>query len=353
VIAILLVAWLAPPTVVLVTGAAPGPDAGRIETARDQLRTRYRVVDGPRDALEGYTVPPSPEESTRDALERAHQRMRRFDLAGVRQALAEAREASTHLPPTDEGRRLAAVVALREAELAIVAKDRPGQRRAAAFALSIDPALTPDPQRVPPPVVELVAQVRQAIAKQARVRVRVETTPAGGRVVMGDRSATAAPAEIEVPPGPLVVWGSREGSAPRALWLDKPSDAIKIELEPLDDAARLRPLVGTLRQAAPEHRRSAALALADALGVDAVALLDADAREPAVYTRRIPALAATPPPAPALVTPPEPPAPPPHTPVYKRAWFWAVLGGVAVASAGAVAIYYFAQPESVSYTCCR
>ena len=352
----MLAAWLAPPTVVLVTGAAPGPDPARIEAARDELRTRYRVVDGPRDALEGYAVPPSAEENTRDALERAHQRLRRFDLAGVRQALAEARLAATRLPPTEEGRRLAAVVALREAELAIVAKDRPGQRRAAAFALSIDPALTPDPQRVPPQVVELVAQARQAMAKQAPMRVHVETSPPGGRITVSDRVAGSAPVDVEVVPGPVVVWASREGSAPRAVWIDKPSDTIKIDLEPLDDAGRLRPLVGTLRQAAPEHRRTAALALADALGVEAVALLEADTPEPVVYTRRIATLAATPPPPAALVTPPAETAaaPPPRTtPVYKRAWFWAVIGGVAVASAGAVAIYYFAQPENVSYTCCR
>jgi len=352
----LLALFVAPPTVVLVTGPAPGPDSARIEAARAELGKRFRIVDAPREVLEGYTMPPAPDELVRDALERAHQGMRRFELAAVRQALAEAREAAARLAPTDAGRQLAAVVALREAELAMVVHDRAGQRRAVAFVLSIDPALTPDPQRVPPPLVQLIEDVRRTLAKSARVRLRVETTPPAARIVVGDRVAGRAPTDIESGPGPLVVWATRDGSTPRALWTEAHEDqTISIELEPLDQAARLRPLVSALRQAGAQGRRAAALALAAALGVDSVAMLDGDARAPTIYGRQI---MATPAPEPApsqLVRAGEPAAPPPvaRAPLYRRAWFWAVVGGLAAASASAVAIYYFSQPDTLSYTCCR
>jgi hypothetical protein len=340
---------------VLVTGAAPGPDPSRIEAARAELASRFELVEGPRDVLEGYATPAPAGEQVRDALERAHQHLRRFDLPSVRQTLAEARQASLQLAPTPESRRLAALVALREAELAMVARDRAAERRAAAFALSIDPSLAPDPRREPPLLVASIERTRQALSKLARVSVRVETLPPAGEVHLGEHTVGPAPVELQVPPGPLVVWATRDGFAPRALWSDAAVGTVTIELEPLEDAARVRPLVQALRQADAAHRRAAALALVDALGVDAVALLESDGRVPVVYQRRLPEPSPPPPPTPAFqLAAREPPmAASSRAPVYRRAWFWAVVGGAVVASLGAFAMYYYSQPETVSYTCCR
>src|SRR5262249_52397179 len=103
-------------------------------------------------------------------------------------------------------------------------------------------------------------------------------------------------------------------------------------------------------------RRAAALALADALGVDAVAVLESDGKAPVVYQRRILEPQPAPSPEPVLAQPvqeTERMSAATTTPFYKRAWFWAVVGGAAVASAGMVVLYYYSQPETVSYTCCR
>src|SRR5437879_3753874 len=99
----------------VMVGAPPAPESPRLEAARAALAKTYQLSERPglRGLLEGFARPPSVEERVRAALDRAHAKLRRFELAAVREALAEAAGAAAELPPTSEGRALAAEVAVR------------------------------------------------------------------------------------------------------------------------------------------------------------------------------------------------------------------------------------------------
>src|SRR5262245_61401457 len=82
-----------PPAAALVAGE-PAPPAARLDDARRRLAARYRLV-GDRELLEAS---PDAAAVARAALERAHQRLRRFDVAAVGAALGDARAAVELLP---------------------------------------------------------------------------------------------------------------------------------------------------------------------------------------------------------------------------------------------------------------
>jgi hypothetical protein len=271
-------------TAALVVGAPPAPAPAQIEAARATLGRRYRLVgdDDVRAVLEGFARRPPPAAGVREALDRAHQALRRLELGAVKSALAEARARSTRLPPTAESAAIMTELALREATLAQLEGDERAEVAAMTLALSIDPDLRLDPDRHPPALTKLLSRVRAGAARATAVSVHIESQPPGAAVIVAGRRRGVTPFVIEVShAGPQLVWLTRDGSFPRAVRTDEAARG-PIALEPLDAEHRLGPLVDAVRQIGGE-RRPAAEALAAALGVDAIAVLDGDRADPTIY----------------------------------------------------------------------
>ncbi|HUS66804.1 MAG TPA: PEGA domain-containing protein [Kofleriaceae bacterium] len=330
-------------------GGAPGPDEPHLEQARATLGRGCRLLDDARtrEVLERISRTSSAEERVRSALQRAHLRLRRFDFAQVQQLLDEARAAAGALPPSAEGRALAAEVGLREAEVALVAGDVAAQMRGMSLALAIDPALKLDPAREPPTLVQLLEHVRAERGSRARLNVRVETTPPGARLFVAGEWRGETPLMVDLVQGPHVLWLSRDGYRARAERVVASAGvAVEVALEPIGEVERLRPLVDAVRQSDGERRGQAALALAAALGVDSVAVLDAGADAPALYTRPPPVV-----PRGAELRRAEAPRP---RPWYRRGWVWGTIAGAAVVIGVVAGVAgYYGTPEQVSATCCR
>jgi hypothetical protein len=307
-------------------------------------------------ALERFTHRPSPEERAREALARAHARLRRFDAAEARRALDEARAAAGELSPTPEARQLAVQVSVQEAELALVQNDNAGGVRAMRLALAADPHLALDETRVAPPLVALLARARDELAHAHAVTLTVISQPPGARVWAGEAWRGETPLALELPEGPTLLWLARDDFRVHALAARATAGAtLTATLEPLDPADRLRPLVDAVRQTAGAARREAALALAGAIGVDALLVVDAGS-SPELYGRPR-AAAAAPAPAPAVdVAAPAPRAlsPAPRQPWYKKAWPWLLIAGGSAVAATAVGLgVRFGTSTINTITCCR
>ena len=339
----------------LLVASQPQPEAAALEALRHSLAGRCRFEEAPpvRAVLEGFERPPSVEERTREALARAHARMRRFDAAGVEQALEEARSAAVAAPPTVEARQLFVQLALQEAELgAVLGHDAAAQTRAMRLALAADPDLTLDEARASPAMVALLKRARVELLAAPRVHVRVASQPPGAGVwAAGWRGET--PISIELPVGPAIVWLARAGHRGRAVVLDAADGAeVSTALEPLSDAERLRPLVDAVRQAPADRRQQTSLAVAAELRVDAVVVLEPGATSPTVYEAVAPRiLPTTPPPAAAPIV--ATPSPRRH-PWYKKAWPWIVIVGSAAAAATAIGVgVAYGGGQDLSLSCCR
>jgi hypothetical protein len=338
----------------LLVAAQPQAEPAALEAVRQSLGGRCRFEEPPavRAVLEAFDPPPSPEERTREALARAHARMRRFDVAGMRQALDEARGLAVSAPPTSEGRQLFVQLALQEVELLTVAGQNTGaQVRALRLGLAADPDLTLDEARASPAMVALLQRARVELLAAPRVSVRVESQPPGAGVwASGWRGET--PLAIDLPAGPAIVWLARPGYRGHAVLFDAGDSAqVTTELEPLSDAERLRPLVDAVRQAPPDRRRLAALAVATQLRVDAIVVLEPGATAPAIYEAAPRPL--VPGPAPAAVPGLASPVPPRRA-WYKKAWPWIVIVASAAAAATAVSVgVVYGSGQNVTLTCCR
>jgi hypothetical protein len=334
---------------------APSP-AARVEEARRQLSPRYRLV-GERTLLE---EPTDRAAQPRAALERAHQRLRRFDLNAVASELADARAAAAALEPTAEARALTAEIEVREAELAIVQRDPRAQERAMALALSARPDLTLDPEREPPPLVALVARTRSAIARAPRAILHVESTPPGAQLWVGGVPCGTAPVELELPLMPQVISAVLDGYQPTSVRVADAAHPVTLALRPLDGRQRLQQLVERIRRGDAAQRRQAAEALAAALPADAVFLLGSDGALRELTARTAP----PPPPRPISLSPSSSAArpaiattaaaPAPARPWYRRGWTWGIIAGVAAAAVVAGVVGYLATPPpAVDLTCCK
>jgi len=334
----------------LVVAAQPEPDEAALEAARRALPGCELVADPAlRGVLEGFERPATPEERARDAMGRAHGKLRRFDAAGVHQALDEAWAAAVELPANAEGRQLVVQLALEQAELAVIEHDAAAQVRAMRLALAVDPELRLDEGRASPATVALLGRARAEAAHAAPVTVEIVSQPPGAQVWAGGwRGET--PLSQALPEGPAVVWLSRPGYRNRALRLTvAPGARVDAALEPLSEAERLRPLVDALRQSAGETRRQPALALAAALGVHAVAVVEASGGAPTVYAPEPPAPAAVA--ADLLVIPA---APSRRSPWYKKTWPWVlIVGGAAVAATAVGVGVAYGSPSVPTLSCCR
>lgn len=342
----------------IVVAAQPEPDATALKSVRQKFGGCRFVADAEmQPALERFDRPPPVEERVRDALASAHARMRRFDTVGVRQALDDARRVASELPATSEARQLMVSWALQSAELAGIAHDAAAQLRAMRLALSVEPELQLDAGRNSPTMVALLLAARSQRARAQRVGVPIASEPAGAQVwAAAWRGET--PATVELPAGPTIVWLSQAGHHSRIVEVNASDGArVKETLAPLAPAERLRPFVDAVRQAAPDWRRQPALALAAAVGVDGVIVVDPDGVAKLYDT---PPPLAPPPVASAAATPP--PAAPTvaltaassRRPWYKRTWPWVLLVGGAAAAATAVSVgVVYGAPPSVSLSCCR
>jgi hypothetical protein len=323
------------------------PDEARANAVRTSLAARYRMVDAApvREALEQIRRETPAEERVRETLLRARQRLRKFDQAGLARTLDEARQAAAALPPTSEGRMLLAEVSVCAAEAASLAGDSGAAARHMREALGAEPELLLDPVRYPPALVELGARVRSELARQPEVPIEIASTPPGARVFAAGNWRGETPLRLSAKPGPLMVWLVRDGFRPTSLRIDGPAP-VPVVLVPLDERARLVPLVEAVRRAGGEARRQAALALAAALDVSVIAVLDGG-ETPIEYRREQPQ------PERRVDLVEQPRAATPKA-WYKRGWVWGVVASsvIVVAVVAGVAGYY-GQKEEISATCCR
>jgi hypothetical protein len=336
----------------LVVASQPEPEPAILDAARRQVADRCRFIEdaASRGALERFARPTSPEDLLRDALARAHARMRRFDAAGVHDALDQARAAVTSLPPTTEAQKLVVQVALDAAELAIIEQDSAAQLRAMRLALAVEPSLRLDDARGSPVMLALLARARGSLERAQRMSIPIESQPAGARVWTGGwRGET--PMALELSEGPALIWLSRAGYRSRAVPIDvTPSTRIAVTLEPLSEGERLQPLVDALRLTPRESRPQPARALAAALGVDAVVVVEAGSPTPIVYAAEMPA------PAAERISPPARPATTAARPRpwYKKTWPWIVIAGGATLAATAVGVGVgVGAAPPPTFTCCR
>jgi hypothetical protein len=163
------------------------------------------------------------------------------------------------------------------------------------------------------------------------------------------------PLSLELPDGPTLIWLVHPEARTRALVAQASAGAaVTAKLEPVEAAERLRPLVDAVRQTAGGARREAALALAGAIGVDALVVVEPGS-EPEVYGRRPPPPPAASAPPPLLAAPTlRAVSPPRQRPWYKKPWPWVLIVGGAAVAATAVAVGVTLGTSTVgTITCCR
>lgn len=346
----------------LVLLAPPVADAAAIARAGEAAAGRCRIDPTMPAPLQGFDRPPPAEARADEALARAHARMRRFDLEGVRRGLADAWSALADLPPPRGGRERLVRWALQRAEAAIIEHDEAAERRALRLALSVDPDLELDGARAAPTLVTQAAAAREERARAPRRTVRVETRPAGARLWASgvEDGRLVTPASLELPAGPEVLWLELPGHHGRLIELAVGPATVEVTaaLAPLSPEERLRPLVEAVRAASPAERPAAAAALAAVLGVGALVLVEADgssslSRAPDTEARMAPATS-EPSSGAEPVAPPVPPPRPAQRSWYRMAWPWVVLvAGAAVIGTAVTLGVVYGQPQPASLSCCR
>jgi len=240
-------------------------------------------------------------------------------------------------------------VSLQEAELALVQNDSVAGVRAMRLALSAEPGLSLDEGRVAPPLVALLARARAELGRVRPLSVTFISEPPGARVWAAGAWRGETPLSVALPEGPTLVWIARHDYRIRTLVTDiKDGLSLTTALDPIAPPERLRPLVDAVRETAGEARRESALALAAAVGVDAVLVVDA-AVSPALYARELAA-------EPAVATSTRVVGPPPtrRRPWYKKAWPWVLIVGGAAAVATSIGLgVALGSSTTTSITCCR
>ncbi len=281
---------------------AAGVDGLRIASLRNKLAEKYRLLDDEkkRALLEGTASQRSRADSVRDRLSKAAAKLRSFDMPQVRFALAEAQIEAAKLPPSAEGRKLVAEVALRQAALAIVEHDERLADRCMQFALSADPTLTLDSAREPPPLIALQEHIRAQRAARPSAQLRVISEPAGSEIAVENATGNA-PLTLRAAVGPVVVWATHADREATNVRFEVRDGANELAISlPIQDAnAALEPLLATLRQVTASERAEAANRLAIALRVDLVVLASPDLTQLEIY--RLPRFAAKPQPKPKVV----------------------------------------------------
>jgi hypothetical protein len=301
-----------------------------------------------------------------------------FARAAERLADAEQALIAGRVPSTELTRALAEIELWRGACLWLAKKRAPALERW-ALAARLQPGARPD--RIFPPEVHAAFAHRPPAPRAVSVDVRL--APAGARLWLDGKLASG---KVSAQPGLHYVVVERADLVAQASLTNVTRSGAELAVS-LRDAA---PPTDALRQAV-ERVRAAPLGADEGLGVSralerplwivsrADAGLRADryaAADPArpvahveaargeslveqlcsvegTCARPAPAPSLAPPPPPPVISlgPPTPAAPPPrpHTPVWKRAWFWGVIAGSAVVVAGAATGIALAAGSSRDY----
>jgi hypothetical protein len=279
-----------PQQTIALVAASPLPDLGpRIAEVRRELGVSFRLVESRsvRRVLETDERELPSRTKLLEALTRAHELQRRFDPAGMAMALDEGEQAAHELAPTEGDRKLLRELFVQRAVLEL-SRHRPAfALRAMRFAVSVDPSSQLDPDVYSPPIVDLSREIRAIRDRSQKATLRVETDPPDAELTIESRVRGRTPLEVtDLAQGPVVVWLERAGHRPRSEWVDlSVRQDLVSKLTPLDDEDRLAPLVEALRRARGDDQRPAAIAIAEALSVDAVAVVGAAPGAVAVFRR--------------------------------------------------------------------
>jgi hypothetical protein len=346
------------------------PWRGAGETARDLAAKPYLKLDlqRPEALLEARAGPPpgdpaaAAEVAARQALARSRELYRQLKLAEAVSLLTQARSRlGRHAATRDQVRLLGRL----SFELALNHLALQDQQAAVSDMASADNLgfRGPEPGAVSPEVEAFVTRVRGQLSAAPRGTLAVQIKPAGGTLLLDGKPA---PARVEVTPGLHHLRAQRPGHQPRGLLQQVApgkQHRLTLDLEPIPPAQ-------TARLALERYRAGAAptdlgLPLARALGPDTAVLevRNGPASELSGRLHWTGKQAAAPPPRPECTAPARAPladclgprlyrlaagrtleqaTPPPSAPpVYKRWWFWTLVGAGVAAGAGAgVGIYY-------------
>jgi hypothetical protein len=327
--------------VALVVATPASTDEAAVLKARTELEDRFELSNDAelRSVLERDE---EPIRRAQEALAVARQALRRFEMDAARRALSEAQERAGLLTPTADARALVVEVAVREAELARVESRAAEVTRHLGEALSIDPTLSLDRDLYAPPLIAQLAALRTRTEQAPKVSVKIDTVPSGARVLVGGAERCCTPLTVSLSAGWQVLWFHADRYRPAMMQLLLSSSGpVSVPLVAESRAERVRPMVAAVRGAvAGEDRERAAATLRNALGVDAVAVLDRPGEAPVLYERSVEpaapaAVAVAPPPPTETSTEEGPPAAPGF---FARRWpaFAAVLVGAGLVAGGAV-----------------
>jgi hypothetical protein len=268
--------------------AAPGCGAGCLTAARAQAADRFELP--PLDPelqrlLEGGQRPRSPEERTKEALTNAKEQLRRFDLLAARITLDAAWAVAEGLPPTREGREIVVEVAIRDAELALVAGDSPRAIEAMQLALSVDAQLQLDPTRYSPTLLRTLERARASRERALPSTLSLATEPNGAHVSTSGADRCTTPCRLDLLEGQHLLWLQLDGYAPKMIRLKLPTQARPVSLDKLPAPVQTASLIDALLRARGPQRESLATELARGLGVDELILA-----EPGGVTAALPSL---------------------------------------------------------------
>ncbi|MBK7862534.1 MAG: hypothetical protein IPJ65_28785 [Archangiaceae bacterium] len=268
-------------------------EPSKLDTLRTRLTPQLELTDSPevRRVLE---QPDDAERRVTEALARARQALRKFDLETARAALSAARESISELAPTRSARALAVEVAVREAEVTLVASKSADLSQPFGVALAIDPTLSLDRDLFSPPLVAQLSSIRAARDRAPRITLEVDTTPPGARVFAAGQEHCCTPLYLKLGAGWQVLWAQRDGYQPNLLRLSASSNGpVSMALTAQPAANRLKPLVEAVRALEPADEASAARALLAELHVEVLVVVEQGA-EPRQYRAAPPAAVTAP-----------------------------------------------------------
>lgn len=339
------------------------PAAARLAWQIAALRLAADLPAPLRAAMEGEPAPPPfaldlrPERAAYAAFE--------YERAG---ALLSAVEIETL------GRATAAQLAPALAELyllrgvlAVAQRDQRAALRAFALVQRLQPGLSLDPARHPPPVQAAFQAARAAPVERGSLLL---TTRAGAEVLLDDVPAGTAP----LPDGPLeaglhLLIVQAAGALRHAEVLEvAPGLTLsrRVELQPESPEVAARGLIEEAARNAGPARRGALARVGELCGVARLLLVEdspegASARLLDLRTGEVSAMAPLgeglpdqiggwlqPASAPLAALAPAPESRPASVPLYKRWWFWAGVG--AALAATSLTVYASTRPHDV--VCC-
>jgi len=346
-----------PPSTLTVVALGAEARAAAGEAASPELR--IGIKDG--EAELQSRAASSPEsaagarKAAREAMARAREDYRRLRFAEAISTLgrAETGLAGAARVPDDFATLQQLAVQRGLSLLALGREDEARQAFATALALGYG---GPEPGQYPPDVEASIRRIQDQLAGAARVGLTIKAQPAGCRLWIDGREQGESPVTLELAPGLHHVRAENPGHEARSFFhrlSPGRSDRLEIYLRPLSDGALAADLLERHRAGQPLVELPAPL-LGRAFGVG-LALLEVQAGRARLRwtgkragplrpcdgptAQRVECLRSQ---LRALGGRREPTAPRAGpSPLHRRWWFWALVGGGAAAATGAgIGIYY-------------